>query len=117
MSTKQAGDRRTEQKSQKVGLLEAVVRDNVLFDLGKPPGQHRVQVKCVYGASYRVNVFIGPDISSFKLAHSYILTVQRYGGRFEDRRWLSDFGELLRRLLRCRRPWRDSRADLFRRWW
>jgi hypothetical protein len=52
MSTKQAGDRRTEEKraeqrAQEVGILEAVVRDNVLFELGNPPGQHRVQVKCV----------------------------------------------------------------------
>ena len=84
MFTKQAGDRRTEeqraeQRSQEIGLLEAVVRDNVLFDLGKPPGQHRVQVKCVCGDSYRVNVFIGPDISSFKLAHSYFLKADRDG--------------------------------------
>jgi hypothetical protein len=78
MSTKQAGDKKTgekkaEQKAQEVGLLEAVVRDNVLGDLGKPPGPFRVQVKCVWGDSYRVNVFVGIDASSFKVAHSYFL--------------------------------------------
>jgi hypothetical protein len=78
MSTKQAGDKRTgekraEQKAQEAGLLEAVVRDNVLCDLGKPPLPHRVQVSCVWGDSYRVNVFVGPNISSFKVAHSYFL--------------------------------------------
>ena len=84
MSNKQSGDSRTEEKraeqmAKEVGLLEAVVRDNVLCDLGKPRGQHRVQVKCVWGDSYRVNVFIGPDISSFKLAHSYFLKADRDG--------------------------------------
>ena len=84
MATNQAGERqtgekRTGQKSQDVGLLEAVVRDNVLCDLGKPPGQHRIQVKCVWGDFYRVNVFIGPDISSFKVAHSYFLNADGNG--------------------------------------
>jgi hypothetical protein len=78
MTTKQAGDKRTgekraDQKAQEAGLLEAVVRDNVLGDLGKPPGLHRIQVSCVWGDSYRVNVFIGPNVSSFKVAHSYFL--------------------------------------------
>jgi hypothetical protein len=78
MSTKQAGEKRTgekraEEKAQEVGLLEAVVRGNVLCDLGEPPGPHLVQVKCVWGDSYRVNVFVGPNVSSFKVAHSYFL--------------------------------------------
>ena len=78
MSTKQAGDRRTEekrveQKSQEAGLLEIAVRDKVLCNLGNPPIPHRIQVKCVWGDSYRVNVFIGPDVSSFKVAHSFFL--------------------------------------------
>jgi hypothetical protein len=84
MSTKQADDRRAGEKragqtSQEVGLLEAVVRDNVLCDLGKPPGPHRIQVSCVWGDSYRVNVFIGPDVSSFKVAHSYFLKADADG--------------------------------------
>ena len=84
MSTKQVEDKRTgekraDQKKQEVGLLEAVVRDNVLCDLGKPPGPHRVQVNCVWGDSYRVNVFIGPDVSSFKVAHSYFLEADGIG--------------------------------------
>ena len=78
MSTKQAEERRTEQqraeqKAQEIGLLEAAVRNHVLCGLGKPAGPHRVQVKSVWRDSYRVNVFIGPDVSSFKVAHSYFL--------------------------------------------
>lgn len=55
------------------GLLEAVVRDNVMYDLGSPAGLHLVQVRRVWGASYRVNVFVGDDASA-KIAHSYFLT-------------------------------------------
>jgi hypothetical protein len=84
MSTRQAEERRTaekrtEQKAQEIGLLAAVIHDNVLGDLGKPPEPHRVQVKCVWGDSYRVNVFIGPDVASFKVAHSYFLTADGDG--------------------------------------
>ena len=70
---KQEEQRLTEQKKQEVGLLEVVVRDNVLSKLGWPDDLHRVQVKCVWGNHYRVNVFVGPDAVSSKVAHSYFL--------------------------------------------
>ena len=50
-----------------------MVRDNVLCKLGRPDALHRVQVKCVWGNNYRVNVFVGPDAVSSKVAHSYFL--------------------------------------------
>jgi len=58
---KQEEQRITQQKNQEFGMLEAVVRDNVLSKLGQPDDLHRVQVKCVWGNHYRVNVFVGPD--------------------------------------------------------
>jgi hypothetical protein len=61
------------------GLLEAVVRDNVLFDLGQPAGNHCVQVKKLWGDKYRVNVFVGPDVTSFTIAHSYFLCADGNG--------------------------------------
>ena len=64
---------RAEREGQEAGLLEAVVRDNVMYDLGSPPGLHRVQVKCLWAGRYRVNVFVGDDAASFKVAHSYFL--------------------------------------------
>ena len=84
MTTKQAGDKRSgekraEQRSQEVGLLEAVVRDHVLGHLGTPPGPHRIQVTCVGGDSYRVNVFVGPHVASFKIAHTFFLTADGDG--------------------------------------
>jgi hypothetical protein len=76
---KQEEQRLTEQKKQEAGLLEAVVRDSVMSDLGPAPGLHRVQVKCVWGNYYRVNVFVGPDATSCKVAHSYFLEADGNG--------------------------------------
>jgi hypothetical protein len=58
---------------QEGGLLEAVVRDNVLAALGRPTDHHRVQVRRVWGDNYRVNVFVGADVTSLVIAHSYFL--------------------------------------------
>jgi hypothetical protein len=66
-------------KRQEAGLLEAVVGDNVLSALGRPPGPHRVQVRRLWGDNYRVNVFVGPDVASFTLAHSYFLSADGDG--------------------------------------
>jgi hypothetical protein len=76
---RRAEKKRAEQKALEVGLLEAVVRDHVLGELGRPPGPHRVQVTCVWGDRYRVNVFVGPDAASFKVAHSYFVEADEDG--------------------------------------
>jgi hypothetical protein len=64
---------------QEDGLLELVVGDNVLSDLGEPTGPHRTQVERVWGDNYRVNVFLGTDAASFKIAHSFFLTADGNG--------------------------------------
>ena len=46
---------------REIGLLEAVVRDYVLLQLGRPRGLHHVQVRKVFGRNFRVNVFIGDE--------------------------------------------------------
>jgi hypothetical protein len=73
MSTRQEGQRRSEQKALEAGLLESVLRDNVMLDLGRPAGLHHVQVRLVFGTSYRVNVYVGEDAASAKVAHSYFV--------------------------------------------
>src|SRR5688572_13548463 len=64
---------RIEQETQERGLLEAVIRDSVMSILGRPDGLHRVQVTRLWGGRYRVNVFLGADVASFRVAHSYFL--------------------------------------------
>src|SRR5688572_27471576 len=64
---------RIEQEKEERGLLEAVIRDSVLSGIGRPDGPHRVQVTRVWGGRYRVNGFVGPDVASVPVAHSYFL--------------------------------------------
>jgi hypothetical protein len=78
MTTKQDSPQRAEQAraehdAQESGLLEAVVRDNVLFDLGRPDGLFRVQVAAVGASRFRVNVFVGDNAASARVAHSYFV--------------------------------------------
>src|SRR5437763_419658 len=61
------------------GLLEAVVGDKVLEALGHPPKPYRIQVRRVWGDNYRVNVFVGPDVASFTVAHSFFLNADGDG--------------------------------------
>jgi len=79
LAEKQQELKLAEQRKQESGLLEAVIRDTVLSVLGRPAERHRVQVRCVWGHHYRVNVFVGPDAASFKVAHSYFLKADRNG--------------------------------------
>jgi len=84
MATKQAEQKRTdldarERDKREEGLLEAVILDAVLTELGRPTEQYRVQVKRVWGNNYRVNVLMGPDSVSLRMAHSYFLTADANG--------------------------------------
>jgi hypothetical protein len=72
-------EREPESRRDEAGLLEAVVRDNVLSALGRPAAPHRVQVKRVWGNNYRVNVFVGPSAASFAVAHSFFLSADGDG--------------------------------------
>jgi len=47
--------------------------------LGKPGDLHAVQVRWLWEDHYRVNVFVGPDAASAKVANSYFLVVDDGG--------------------------------------
>ncbi len=79
MSAKQQEQKPLEQKKQETELREAVIRENVLVTLGRPDELHRVQVTRVGSTNYRVNVFVGPDATSCKVAHSYFLEADGNG--------------------------------------
>ena len=59
---------------------EAAVRAAVLAGLGHPPGLREVAVRQVWGGHYRVNVHVGPDAVSTRIAHSYLVAVGANGG-------------------------------------
>ena len=79
MTTSQADQAGANQREQESGLLEAVVRDNVLSLLGTPSGPHRIQVKCVWGNRYRVNVYVPDGTGAFRVAHSHFVEADGNG--------------------------------------
>ena len=59
--------------------LDAVISKQVLLGLGQPDGLHLVQVRMLWEDHYRVNVFVGVDAASAKVAHSYFLVADGAG--------------------------------------
>lgn len=58
---------------------DAALGDRVIHTLGQPPALHRVQVRRLWADYYRVNVFVGVDAASTRVAHSYFLTADGDG--------------------------------------
>jgi hypothetical protein len=73
MAAKQVEPERVERKMPEGGPLEGAVRDNVMYGLGRPEGLQRVQVRSLWNDRYRVNVFVGQDVVSSRVAHSFFL--------------------------------------------
>src|SRR5215207_11452523 len=59
--------------------LNAVIGQHVLRTLGQPAGLQCVQVRHLWADHYRVNVFVGPDAVSARVAHSYFLVADGGG--------------------------------------
>jgi hypothetical protein len=78
MSTKQQDKPRDEEK-QGPRSHDVAIGNRVLHALGQPGNLVRVQVRQVWGAHYRVNIFVGNDAASAKVAHSYFLTTDNDG--------------------------------------
>lgn len=58
---------------------DAAIGNRVLRALGQPPGLHQVQVRHLWEDHYRVNIFVGADAASAKVAHSYFLAADGEG--------------------------------------
>lgn len=77
--TTTADEQRSNRRTQEAGLLETVVRENFLALLGTPSEAHRIQVKCLWGDCYRVNVFVTDGVGAFRVAHSHFLQADGNG--------------------------------------
>jgi hypothetical protein len=53
--------------------LKVLLGEQVLHALGEPRNLLRVQVCQVWRQHYRVNVLVGADITSARIAHSYFV--------------------------------------------
>jgi hypothetical protein len=64
-----------EQKQQ----MNAKIGGQVMSTLGQPSGLHGTQVRLLWKDHYRVNVLVGLDAVSAKVAHSYFLVADSDG--------------------------------------
>jgi predicted NBD/HSP70 family sugar kinase len=79
MAAKQQDKPHAEPEKPERPQLGAVIGRHVLHTLGQPSDLHRVQVRQLWDDHYRVNVFVGPDAASAKVAHSYFLVADGGG--------------------------------------
>jgi hypothetical protein len=79
MPTKQQDEQHAVPDLQEIRPLDTVIGGQVIRILGQPGGLHAVQVRRLWGDRYRVNVLIGADVTSVKIAHSYFVVVDGEG--------------------------------------
>jgi len=72
----------TEQREQhqdivqhKRKVLNDLIEEQVIYTLGTPGNLHKVQVRLLWKNHYRVNVFVGLDAVSARVANSFFLGV------------------------------------------
>ena len=79
MPSKQKSERTPEPEAPDTRPMDTLIGENVMHTLGHPGDLQRLQVKRLWDLHYRVNVFVGPDVTSIKVAHSYFLVADSKG--------------------------------------
>jgi hypothetical protein len=79
MPTKQQSKPPADQPQQDPQVHEGVIANHVMHILGQPGDLHRVQVRLLWEGHYRVNVLVGGDPTSVKVAHSFFLVADDNG--------------------------------------
>ena len=79
MATKQQEKQTTDSVKQERQQMSALIGKTVLHTLGQPGNLIRVQVRTLWGDYFRVNVLVGPDAASVKIAHSFFLLADAEG--------------------------------------
>ena len=65
-------------------MLNALVGEQVLHALGEPSDLLRVQVRPLWEDTYRVNVFVGVNAASARVANSYFVVTDGDGNVLES---------------------------------
>jgi hypothetical protein len=84
MPTTEPREQHRDMEQHKRETLNALVGQQVIHSLGKPNGLHRVQVRRLWDDHYRVNVLIGEDPASAKIANSYFVEADGNGNIVES---------------------------------
>ena len=79
MATTLKRDRDEELLRETRDRLNDLIGEQVVHLLGTPDDLLKVQVRGVGSDRYRVNVFVGKDVTSGRIAHSYFLTADGEG--------------------------------------
>jgi len=79
MSTQRQDDQYKDPEKQTPQQRKTVIGKLVIHTLGQPGHLHEVQVRSLWGDHYRVNILVGLDAASAKVAHSYFLTADSDG--------------------------------------
>jgi hypothetical protein len=66
-------------EKNKRAALDVLIGEQVIHLLGKPAGLHSVVVRRLWENRYRVNVLIGKDATSVKIANSYFVDADSDG--------------------------------------
>ena len=79
MAAKQQDQQPPNQAAHDRDRLSAVIGRHVLLTLGQPHDFHKVQVRPLWDAHYRVNVLVGVDAAATRVAHSYFVVADAAG--------------------------------------
>ena len=79
MATKRSDKQPAEQEVDRCQWRDAAIGAHVLHALGEPGDLQRIQVRPLWQGHYRVNVFVGTDAVSVRVAHSFFLVADDDG--------------------------------------
>jgi hypothetical protein len=79
MATQQRDNPQTDVDDKGQPRRKAAIGRHVLHGLGRPEALLRVDVRHLWEDHYRVNVVVGPDAASARIAHSYFLVADGAG--------------------------------------
>lgn len=84
MSDKQERERNEQAKQQQAEIRNEAIARQVIESLGHPIDLWDVRARHLWENRYRVNVFVGTDASSLKIAHSYFVETDADGNIVES---------------------------------
>lgn len=79
MPTTQQSEQNKRLEQHKRETLSALIGEQVMHTLGEPGDLYKVQVRQLWDHHYRVNVLVGVDAASVRVAHSYFLAADGDG--------------------------------------
>jgi hypothetical protein len=79
MATTQQSDQDKEMGPQQRDTVNALIGRHVVRCLGSPADLLKVQVRPLGNERYRVNVLVGKEVTSARIAHSFFLTADAEG--------------------------------------